>query len=325
VGALKLHIKQNEASVKGALGLYVGFKKGCAGAYRYGFNGQEKDNEVKGVGNSLDFKFRVYDSRLGRFMSVDPLTASYPWNSTYAFAENRVIDGIDLEGREFFPIIANTPPSTPLLEITKVGVEVGKVGAESGVVESPIRIAPPTQSPSGSPGVWNRLWTSAKNFDFWKSVGRAGHKAVEETAEFSAEYSNVNRNLPGSNLRPDGWSIVGRTIRIGEIKSSTKTGIANGIKQLNRYVEAIKANPDFAGFKIEPTLWNYYTSMPINVTINQGDNLSSIANTYNTSVGYLRKMNPTINADGDIKAGDTLNLGTIKQIATSVPAGTPAN
>ena len=26
---------------------------------------------------------------------------SYPWNSNYAFAENRVIDGIDLEGLEY--------------------------------------------------------------------------------------------------------------------------------------------------------------------------------------------------------------------------------
>jgi RHS repeat-associated protein len=69
--------------------------------YRYGFNGQEKDNEIKGVGNSLDFKFRAYDSRLGKFLSVDPLADSYPWNSTYAFAENRVIDGIDLEGAEW--------------------------------------------------------------------------------------------------------------------------------------------------------------------------------------------------------------------------------
>jgi RHS repeat-associated protein len=69
--------------------------------YRFGFNGQEKDNEVKGEGNSLEFKFRFYDSRLGKFLSVDPLAKSYPWNSTYAFAENRVIDGIDLEGGEF--------------------------------------------------------------------------------------------------------------------------------------------------------------------------------------------------------------------------------
>jgi len=69
-------------------------------AYTFGFNGQEKDNEVKGVGNSLAFKYRIHDPRLGRFLSVDPLEKSYPWNSTYAFCENRVIDGIELEGLE---------------------------------------------------------------------------------------------------------------------------------------------------------------------------------------------------------------------------------
>ncbi|HTO15169.1 MAG TPA: RHS repeat-associated core domain-containing protein [Edaphocola sp.] len=68
--------------------------------YRFGFNGQEKDNELKGIGNSLDFAFRTYDSRLGRFLSQDPLFRSYPWNSSYAFAENDVIRSIDLEGLE---------------------------------------------------------------------------------------------------------------------------------------------------------------------------------------------------------------------------------
>ncbi|MEZ5002059.1 MAG: RHS repeat-associated core domain-containing protein [Chitinophagales bacterium] len=71
------------------------------GGYRFAFNGQEQDNELKGNGNSLAFKYRIYDARLGRFLSVDPLAKSYPWNSTYAFAENRVIDGIDLEGLEY--------------------------------------------------------------------------------------------------------------------------------------------------------------------------------------------------------------------------------
>jgi RHS repeat-associated protein len=72
-----------------------------ATGYRYGFNGQEKDDEVKGVGNHIDFKYRGYDPRLGRFLSTDPLEKSYPWNSPYAFAENRVIDGMDLEGLEY--------------------------------------------------------------------------------------------------------------------------------------------------------------------------------------------------------------------------------
>lgn len=71
------------------------------GDYRYGFQGQEMDNEIKGEGNSLNYTFRMHDPRVGRFFSVDPFEKSYPWNSMYAFAENKVINGIDLEGLEY--------------------------------------------------------------------------------------------------------------------------------------------------------------------------------------------------------------------------------
>ncbi len=43
----------------------------------------------------------MHDPRVGRFFAVDPLDYKYPHNSPYAFSENRVIDGIDLEGKEY--------------------------------------------------------------------------------------------------------------------------------------------------------------------------------------------------------------------------------
>ena len=58
------------------------------------------DNELKGEGNSLNYTFRMHDPRVGRFLSIDPLYKSFPWNSPYAFSENRVIDMIELEGGE---------------------------------------------------------------------------------------------------------------------------------------------------------------------------------------------------------------------------------
>jgi RHS repeat-associated protein len=70
--------------------------------YRFSFQGQEKDDEIKGQGNSLNYEYRMHDPRIGRFFAVDPLAAKYPYNSTYAFSENRVIDGIELEGLEFY-------------------------------------------------------------------------------------------------------------------------------------------------------------------------------------------------------------------------------
>ncbi len=68
--------------------------------YRFGFNGQEKDDEIKGTGNNLNFKYRMYDPRIARFFAVDPLAAKYPYNSTYAFAENKLGLGRELEGLE---------------------------------------------------------------------------------------------------------------------------------------------------------------------------------------------------------------------------------
>ena len=69
--------------------------------YRFGYQGQEKNSDLSGVdGVHLDFKYRIHDSRLGRFLSIDPLTHSYPWNSHYTFSENRVIDGVELKGLE---------------------------------------------------------------------------------------------------------------------------------------------------------------------------------------------------------------------------------
>jgi hypothetical protein len=58
------------------------------------------DDEIKGEGNSLNFSFRMHDPRLGRFFAVDPLASKYPWNSVYAFSENRVIASVELEGLE---------------------------------------------------------------------------------------------------------------------------------------------------------------------------------------------------------------------------------
>jgi RHS repeat-associated protein len=39
--------------------------------YRYGYNGKEKDNEIKGEANSLDYGARIYDPRVGRWMCTD--------------------------------------------------------------------------------------------------------------------------------------------------------------------------------------------------------------------------------------------------------------
>ncbi|MCT1526442.1 DUF6443 domain-containing protein [Sphingobacterium hotanense] len=74
-------------------------------SYSYGdknnylFQGQEIQSEY-----GLDwshFKWRMHDAAIGRFISIDPLATEYTHNSPYAFSENRVINGVELEGLEY--------------------------------------------------------------------------------------------------------------------------------------------------------------------------------------------------------------------------------
>ena len=70
-------------------------------SYKYGFNGKENDPEVVGTGSGTqDYGLRIYNPALGRFFSVDPLSKTYPYKTTYDFAENDVIRSTDLDGAE---------------------------------------------------------------------------------------------------------------------------------------------------------------------------------------------------------------------------------
>ena len=116
--------------------------------YRYGFNGMEKDDEVKGSGNSVNFKFRMHDARIGRFFALDPLAPSYPHNSPYAFSENDVIRAIELEGLEKLIVnnsigdhkakikvanVSTIPDGDPFKGIALGLKELGLVGSDSEI------------------------------------------------------------------------------------------------------------------------------------------------------------------------------------------------
>jgi RHS repeat-associated protein len=73
--------------------------------YRYGFNGKEHDSDPYGQGNVYDYGFRIYNPRLGKFLSVDPLTKSFPGLTVFQYASNSPILNIDLDGLEGIPFV----------------------------------------------------------------------------------------------------------------------------------------------------------------------------------------------------------------------------
>ena len=83
-----------------AFGMAIqGRKFSGSSSYRYGFNGKEKDDEIKGDGNSYDFDARMLDTRLGRWMACDPLFSKTPGISPYTFVSNMPIIAIDPDGK----------------------------------------------------------------------------------------------------------------------------------------------------------------------------------------------------------------------------------
>lgn len=83
------------------------------GNYRWGFQNQEMDNEIKGTGNSIDFGARMYDSRLGRWMACDPKGAKYPGWSPYHFGYCSPIITIDPNGEENIVLIGSSSNDQP--------------------------------------------------------------------------------------------------------------------------------------------------------------------------------------------------------------------
>ena len=90
--------------------------------YRYGFNGKENDNDIEN--GMQDYGMRIYDGRLGKFLSVDPITSKYPELTPYQFASNSPLSDVDLDGLEKITYLFNFSAN----KITKTKIEHPKAG-----------------------------------------------------------------------------------------------------------------------------------------------------------------------------------------------------
>jgi RHS repeat-associated protein len=221
--------------------------------YRYGFQGQESDDEVKGEGNSINFEFRMHDPRIGRFLSVDPLSAKYPHNSPYAFSENIVIHCFELEGLERY----YSPEGKSLGQITPV-IE--------GVSADEIRVI--------SQGEWNRIqsepykatWlksyflyngssdlTSSKNKTVLSSIfnSKTGMKLGDNKIElqsmpYPGQWSDDTKTISidsDNEYANDYFTLINMMVKEGTHMSDyhlqvTNPTDGNNVRELNGYVNA---------------------------------------------------------------------------------------
>ncbi|MEO6883505.1 MAG: hypothetical protein ABI199_05730 [Bacteroidia bacterium] len=176
-------------------------------SYCFGFNGQEKTNELCGIGNAYDFKYRMDDARLGRWLSLDKLAAKIPFWSPYSYGYSNPILYLDADG--LFPFAVTVRSFVPPDAFKYFDYDDDKRGfsAEQNVTS---RISQTyTVDPTKKSVIGNGHPTSSDTKTSGKTVGNATHttdkgkvdnktfykNAGSDVADVEAHYSGSNPDL----------------------------------------------------------------------------------------------------------------------------------
>ncbi|WP_295673544.1 RHS repeat-associated core domain-containing protein, partial [uncultured Mucilaginibacter sp.] len=184
-----------------AFGMQMPGRNFSGGSYRFGFNGKENDNEVKGDGNEQDYGMRIYDPRLGRFLSVDPLTKKYPELTPYQFASNMPISASDLDGLESL-IRTDYYNLSGKLYKTEIDVPAKNERGQEGIQVREVR-----DFIHNLPDNKNEIIAIESKSIFIKSVETEGHKDVKDaTGWFEKVGYSLESKMRGKSV--DSWSGV---------------------------------------------------------------------------------------------------------------------
>ena len=205
-------------------------RHGSSTAYRYGFQGQEKDDEIKGEGNSINYTYRMHDPRVGRFFTVDPLARSFAHNSPYAFSENRVMDGIELEGREFSRVEGNN-------------LQNGKKDIK---IKLSFRVVKEGDYPVNYVQLTHQFISFVENLSGYDADGN--HISFEATYDSNATINLIfTDELPGQNLNQPksfGKKIQTPAASVGMVPESQKGDVISGSVFIKTKPASTKMNFD---------------------------------------------------------------------------------
>ncbi|UOB18368.1 DUF6443 domain-containing protein [Abyssalbus ytuae] len=103
------------------------------------YQGQEFTEDI-GL-NTHEWKYRMSDPTIGRFWQIDPLAEDYTYNSTYAFQENKMGMGIELEGAEMYgwvqqKVVEDAAKNPNGVGAHTIGLSQGLVNTVNGIVDA---------------------------------------------------------------------------------------------------------------------------------------------------------------------------------------------
>ena len=164
--------------------------------------------------NTHEWKFRMSDPSIGRFWQIDPLSEDYVYNSTYAFQENKMGMGVELEGLElghFSPIGGN-----PLAFLNSAYKNRDKIISKAKSVASDI-----------VKNVKNAINNAELNVSVGKQVGvkagRIGFEANFGSSDLVTVSSNGTITEGNKNTTTSGFSISYGAGELSTSETVTKT------------------------------------------------------------------------------------------------------
>jgi RHS repeat-associated protein len=255
--------------------------------FRFSFNGKENDNEVKGEGNQQDYGFRIYDPRLGKFLSVDPLAKQFPWYTPYQFSGNKVINSIDMDGAEELLVI-RWYDNDKYIGQSYIYVPTSQRVLENGVVY--IQAQYNNQSD-------RELW----NLENTKNRDGHWNVSTQRSENFTTEQKQY--------IFIDNSENIQEGVLYSELPRNKKEG--NRLSQLRTDFEGVPGTANKPG--LNSTIVDYPGKLILNYKLNDSD-VDGITNNGPLVEGYIRYLrdnpdfNLSVNGHTSPEGGDNINI-----------------
>lgn len=196
-----------------------GRKYSAGSGYRYGFNGKEND---KDAGEGIqDYGLRIYDGRLGRFLSVDPLSNQFPWNSVYCYAEGDPVNYIDLDGGEKPTLKAQAVPiaKRPIIEpVHSEAPPLALQQAKQRAMSISHILTPEQKKAADQAAIIKQLQSNQT------TIQQGGYSGSFEGKIAKGRYDLYGKYLPGVSDIDDGLTFIGN-IKDGNYKAAAFTAL----------------------------------------------------------------------------------------------------
>jgi RHS repeat-associated protein len=164
-------------------------RSGLTEDFRLGYQGSEKDNELKGEGNSYTTFYRMLDPRLGRWFSCDPVIQAH--QSPYNSMDNN-------------PILLNDPLGDK--------VKIGEKGKEKRELKRMIREA---RKHDADFDAWYRSKQTDGNYNVLKFSDKSNSDPNRPTQFTSPIYREANAAGTGTSvtINPGGVETAGTSLK----------------------------------------------------------------------------------------------------------------